>query len=228
MMTPFEIIDISQPIDSQSACFPGDTAFHHDITVHHEQSGIMNLSAFTMSPHVGTHADAPVHIDGNLSQPDQHTKTVGQMPLTPFIGPAAVIDVSPLTRGITWADVEQPLSDYPVFPRRILFKTCKTIRYQVFEKAYAWISLDLAERLAERGVLLVGIDTPSVDAIDSKTLETHHALRQGGLLWLENLDLTSVTINANRPETYFLSALPLRLMTLEASPVRAVLLRFTA
>jgi arylformamidase len=227
MMTPFEIIDISQPIDSHSACFPGDTAFHHDITVHHAQSGIINLSAFSMSPHVGTHADAPVHIGGNLNKPDPHTQTVGQMPLTPFMGPTAVVDVSPLTEAITWAHVEDQLSAYPTFPRRILFKTCNIIRYHVFEEAYAWISADLAERMAERNVLLVGIDTPSVDAIDSKTLETHHALQKGGVVWLENLDLSALAIHSDQPQTYFLSALPLKFMALEASPVRAVLLRFT-
>jgi arylformamidase len=148
------------------------------------------------------------------------------MPLTPFIGPTAVVDVSPLTGAITWAHVEHQLSAYPIFPQRILFKTSKIIRYQVFEEAYAWISLDLAERLAERNVLLAGIDTPSVDAIDSKTLETHHALRKGGVVWLENLDLTALAIDSDQPQTYFLSALPLKLMALEASPVRAALLRF--
>ncbi|WP_373531201.1 cyclase family protein [Vampirovibrio sp.] len=225
MMGPFEIIDISQPIDSQTACFPGDTAFQRNITVHHDQSGVINLSAFTMSPHVGTHADAPVHIQGDLNQPAHNTETVGQLPLTPFMGPTVVVDLSPHTGEIGWHQVESQLMGYSTFPQRILFKTSPSIRYDVFEDTYPCISVDLAEKLIAHHVLLVGIDTPSVDAIDSKTLETHHALLKGGVVWLENLDLSALKIRPHQPETYFLSALPLKFMSLEASPVRAVLLK---
>lgn len=226
MIPPFEIIDISQPVDSQSACFPGDTAFHREITIDYAKSGVINLCAFTMSPHVGTHADAPVHIHGDLNQPAPNTEKIGQVSLNPFVGSVVVVDVSPCVEAITWRQVESQLAAYADFPERILFKTCREIRYDVFEKNYAWLSMELVEKLAERNVKLVGLDTPSVDAVDSKTLEAHHALLKGNIAWLENLDLTDVPINPERQETYFLSALPLKFTELEASPLRAVLLRF--
>lgn len=226
MIPAFEIIDISQPVDSRSACFPGDVPFSREVTVTYQQSGVMNLCAFRMSPHVGAHADAPSHIHGDLDQPGVNTETIGQVPLNPFIGPAVVVDVSPYTGPIDWPQVEKQLSAYEVFPERVLFKTCRTIRYEVFEESYAWLSVGLVEELAKRQVRLVGLDTPSVDAIDSKTLETHHALLKANICWLENLDFAQLNVNSEKPETYFLSAAPLKLMELEASPVRAVLLRF--
>lgn len=223
----FEIIDISQPVNSQTACFPGDTPFCPEVMVTYEQSGVMNLTAFRMSPHVGTHADAPVHIGGDMTQPGRGTESVAQLGLTPFLGPVAVVDVSPCSGPIGWEQVEGQLLAYPEFPPRILFKTRQTLRYNVFEEDYAWLSVSLIEALARRNVCLVGLDTPSVDAVDSKTLETHHALLRANMVWLENLDLGQVTIHQDLPELYFLSALPLKLTELEASPVRAVLLRFT-
>ena len=64
----------------------------------------------------------------------------------------------------------------------------------------------------------MGMDTPSVDPFDSKTLDAHHALFRGGVAILEGLVLDGV------PEgIYELIALPLRLAGLDASPVRAVL-----
>ena len=67
-------------------------------------------------------------------------------------------------------------------------------------------------------MLLVGLDTASIDPADSHDLPSHQAVRQRGLRVLENLVLDEV------PEgDYELIALPLKLMQAEASPVRAVL-----
>ncbi|HET9010470.1 MAG TPA: hypothetical protein VFN38_01585, partial [Gemmatimonadaceae bacterium] len=74
--------------------------------------------------------------------------------------------------------------------------------------------------LAAAGVKLVGVDAPSVDERDSKTLEVHHALFGGGAYVLENLDLRGVAEGR-----YDLVALPQRLGGLDAAPVRAALLQ---
>jgi arylformamidase len=74
--------------------------------------------------------------------------------------------------------------------------------------------------LAARNVLLVGIDSPSVDPETSKTLAAHHACRRADMRILENLVLAHVA-----PGDYELIALPLKLENLDASPVRAVLRR---
>ena len=131
----YEIIDISQPVSVQTACFPGDAPFSYQVTLNHKDSQGMNLCAFTMSPHVGTHADAPVHVRGNLS--DGNAETVGSMALSPFIGPALVVDVSPCRQAITWAHVENLLASWSVLPQRVLFKTVQENRYDMFEPEYA-------------------------------------------------------------------------------------------
>ena len=76
----------------------------------------------------------------------------------------------------------------------------------------------IAGALAARGVVLVGIDTPSVDPYDDHAYQAHRALVAAGVMWLEGLVLAGV------PEgPYELIALPLRLAGFDASPVRAIL-----
>jgi arylformamidase len=77
---------------------------------------------------------------------------------------------------------------------------------------------DTIERLAALGVQLIGIDTASIDPADSKTLDSHQVIRRLHLRVLENLMLDELAEG-----DYELIALPLKLMTADASPVRAVL-----
>jgi arylformamidase len=67
-------------------------------------------------------------------------------------------------------------------------------------------------------VKLLGIDTPSLDPQDSKTMDAHKRIRAHGMAILEGLVLDAVA-----PGDYELIALPLKFSTLDASPVRAVL-----
>lgn len=209
------ILDISQPITSKTACFPGDVPFSKNLTCTFEQSNVINLTALTMSPHVGTHADSPIHIHGNMDDGDG---MAGQMPLEPFIGPCTVIDLEGHSGPINAEDVDGKVP-HAVAPR-VLFRTAKNIRVDVFEESYPSFTPGLVEYMAMLGVQLMGIDTPSVDAVDAKILATHQQLIKRQMYWLENLDLTQVEAG-----NYFLVALPLKFMELEASPVRAILLK---
>ena len=213
---PFKIIDISQPVNSKSACFPGDVPFSKEVTLTYKDSGIVNLTAFKMSPHVGTHADAPNHMKGELEDPGG---CASDLPLSSFIGKAQVLDLSPLTRAIKPDDVLAHFEPDERLPERILFKTRHHIRYDVFEDDYAYVSVELAELLSDHSVKLIELYTPFVDHIDSKTLDAHAVLLKGGLTWLENLDLSRAQAGI-----YQLVALPLKMEELEASPVRAVLI----
>jgi arylformamidase len=79
-----------------------------------------------------------------------------------------------------------------------------------------------APRLADLEALgalkLFGTDFHSVDPLDSKTLNTHQYLWRLGTVILEELDLSLVPDGR-----YELIALPLKLVGLDAAPVRAVL-----
>lgn len=214
----YSLIDISQPVSSKTACFPGDTPFSRKVTLRLEEGATVNLTSFTMSPHVGTHADAPSHIQGRMD--DSHGMASG-LPLLPYIGPCAVIDLSPLERGITADDFAKAAGRLTPLPPRVVLKTQKNLRFDVWEgSTYAHFTVDLVDELSRRGVIMAGLDTPSVDHVDSKDLQVHHALIKAGFSWLENLDLTSA-----EEGIYFLSAAPLKLTEVEASPVRAILIK---
>ena len=74
--------------------------------------------------------------------------------------------------------------------------------------------------LAQRGVKLIGVDVPSVDKPDSKTLPVHHALRAANILIIESLDLARIG-----PGEYELIALPILIPGSDGAFVRAVLRR---
>jgi arylformamidase len=99
-----------------------------------------------------------------------------------------------------------------------LLRTGRTIGDGHFPAAWPVLSAAVAQDLAARGVRLVGVDAPSVDARESTTLDVHRALFGGGAFVLENLDLREIT-----PGRYELIAFPQRLAGLDAAPVRAVL-----
>lgn len=210
------LIDISRPVDSTSACFPGDVPFSRSITLTVADSKICNLTSFTMSPHVGTHADAASHIKGDLTD---NKDTAGQMALEPFVGACRVIDVAPFNGELIPELIDSMLDASGPLPPRVLFRTREQVDFRVFESNGAWLSPAMVHELARRNVRMIGLDTPSVDNTESKTLDAHHVLDQLNMFWLENLDLSMV-----KAGDYFLVALPLKFTELEASPVRAILL----
>jgi len=206
------LIDISQPLAEGMTVWPGDTEYQPSWTTTLEDSGVVNVGAVTMSLHTGTHADAPKHFRADGLSPDG-------VDLAAYIGEALVLDLSPLGgslhEGITAEILRTALGDQR--PERLLCKTV-TVVPGGFPEWFAHFTADGAKFLAEHGVRLIGIDTPSVDRVDSKELGAHHVLADAGIAILENLALAHVT--AGR---YELIALPLKLVGMDASPVRAVL-----
>lgn len=223
MQNSYQLFDISQPISSLTACFPGDTPFSKQVTVSLQEGNSYNLTAFAMSPHVGTHADAPLHVAGSYqSDTGIISGAAGEMPLYPFLGPAVVIDLSPFSGAITVSAIEDKLGKYLQLAPRVLFKTSAENNCYRFEENYPYLAEETINYLGQQRVSLIGIDAPSVDHIKSKTLVTHQALLSMRFAWLENLDLNNI-----EEGEYFLIALPLKFVELEASPVRAVLLKET-
>jgi arylformamidase len=134
--------------------------------------------------------------------------------LSLFIGPARVIEVP--AGGVVSADVLGPW-DWSKTPRCLL-KTGGSSNCQCFNAGFVPVSEEAAHYLVQHGVRLVGTDSPSVDAHSSKDLPVHLIFGQGDVAILESLQLCGI------PEgVYELIALPLRLVGLDASPVRAVL-----
>ena len=199
--------DISPPIAANSPLFPGDTAYSQQWTATIAPGCPVNLSAITMSPHIGAHADAPLHYGAGAA-------TIGQVSLDPYLGPCRVIHAigcGPLVRPEHLAHAATDL------PPRVLVRTCIKAPTQ-WSPEFSAFAPETIAWLAAMKVRLVGIDSQSVDPADSKTLDSHHLLLHHELRVLENLVLDDVPAG-----DYELIALPLKLMTADASPVRAVL-----
>ena len=203
--------DISVALRDGTPEWPGDTPFSCRWTWSMSQGASVNVSAIAGSPHVGTHADAPLHVrDG---WPGSH-----ELPLEPFLGPAMVVDVSAVPPD---EEIElEMLGAFVAIARleRILLRTGRSIAGGAFPATWPAISEACARELLGRGLKLLGVDAPSVDLRESKTLAVHTMLFSGNACVLENLDLRRV-----QPGEYELIAVPLKLMALDAAPVRAVL-----
>lgn len=205
--------DISPPVHAASPVFPGDTPFAQQWVSEIAPGNPVNVSAITLSPHVGAHADAPLHYDDDGA-------AIGAVALEAYLGRCRVVHAIGASPVVQWAQIEHAMD--ASLPPRLLLRTYARMPQAQFDDALAGIAADAIERLADRGVLLVGIDTASIDPAASKTLDAHQAIRRRGLRVLENLVLDEV------PEgDYELIALPLKLMTADASPVRAVLRALT-
>jgi arylformamidase len=200
--------DISQPLGERTAVWPGDRAVEMSWSMRRDRGDSVNVAGVGMTVHAGTHADGPNHFsDGSPA--------VGELPLEPYIGPAVVVDAT----ARDWLDVDAVIDVDLAAAERILFRTRDRNDPERFPERVAAITPALARHLGDAGVKLVGTDGPSVDPLDSKTLEAHHALAEARVAILENLVLTDVP-----PGRYTLVALPLRLVEADSSPVRAVLL----
>ncbi|MBI5851252.1 MAG: arylformamidase [Planctomycetes bacterium] len=204
------IWDISEPISPATAVFPGDTPFSSEWVLRMDAGASCNVSTIRMSAHCGTHTDAPLHFASGAP-------SIAEVGLERYVGPCRVIAVA--GRGDPPLVPAEALGDRELRgAERVLLKTRDRHDHTVFVPAFTALGPDAARRLAQAGVKLVGLDTPSMDHATSKELAAHHVLFTGGVAILENLDLSAVP-----PGDYELIALPLRIVGGDSSPVRAIL-----
>ena len=203
-----QLWDISPAIHPAAPVFPGDTPYSQEWVASIGPGCPVNVSAIHLSPHVGAHADAPLHYDPQGA-------AIGLVDLDAFLGPCRVIHAIGCGPLIEWPHIEHAIN--ASLPQRVLVRT--------YQKAPTGWDPDLAayapetvQKLADLGVQLIGIDTASIDPASSKTLDSHMVIRQRNLRVLENLVLDEVAEG-----DYELIALPLKLTAADASPVRAIL-----
>jgi arylformamidase len=202
-----QVYDITLPLDPALAAWPGDTAYSFVWNCKKADGEPVNLGSITTSLHAGTHVDAPYHFDS-------FGPSIDQLSLGAFIGPALVMDLTGKeTIGVSDLDAKT-LSAAP----RLIIRTNGWKVHTKFPESIPTISKDVPEHLRRCGIVLLGLDLPSVDPIESKTLDNHHALHARGISILESLYLKDVPAGL-----YELIALPLHIVGADASPVRAIL-----
>jgi arylformamidase len=187
--------------------WPGDRAFELD---QQREEGVV-LSSFSTTCHVGTHMEAPLHLD-------ETANGIDGVRLARCVGPAEVLRVSAAKIAVTPADL--PAGWTPSTPR-VLFRSDSFPIDATVEEDFTGLSADLVHWLADRAVVLVGIDTPSVDTFRTEDLQAHRALAERDLTWIEGLWLGDA-----EPGRYVLIALPIPLEGAEAAPTRAILKPF--
>jgi arylformamidase len=203
-----EIIDVSRPLDSRLAVWPGDTEFDFQLTWKQSAGASVNVGAVRLSTHCGTHVDAPFHFD-------EQGQKVDELALATFVGKAIVVHV-PNRPAISRDDLSRDWQG----ATRLLLRTDAWDDPHTFPQQIPVVERDVPAWLGSQGIVLLGVDVPSVDVFDTQELPNHHALAENGIAILESLNLQGV-----EEGVYNLVAAPLKLVGGDAAPVRALLMR---
>ena len=190
-----KIYDISREVFS-SKVYPGDPKPKIELLQRLDLGDNYNLSAFYLNSHTATHVDAPSHFI-------EDAKNVDELELSLFFGECTVITVDGI---LTGSDMEE------------ILKVCKS-RILLKGSSKAFLSQSAAFVLADSKIKLIGTDANSI-ATENDEQTVHKELLIKEIPIIEGLDLNNVDDGH-----YILSAFPLKLGGLEASPVRAVLMK---
>jgi len=204
-----QLYDISRTISPTLAVWPGDQPFAFEHVLRIVDGAAVNLTRLSLSPHTGSHADAPYHYDVHGAHP-------AEVPLDQYIGPAQVVTIQRQHGGIVPADFEG--CDFSSLQRLLIHTWVSDLPDGAWPDDFPYPTVELVNWLAGIGVVLLGLDCPSVDRFDSKDLPCHHRLGQHGIAVLETLKLSGVPDGV-----YELVALPLKMSGVCGSPVRAIL-----
>ena len=203
------IYDIARPVTTHLAVWPGDTTYSVQPLAKIAEGASVNLMTFNLSAHTGTHADAYFHYEAEGAHPID-------MPLSHYIGRAKVVTITRRDGGLTPADFAHV--DLTGTERLLIHSHVSELPDDQWPAEFPYLSVELIEWVNGLGVVLIGLDSPSVDAFTSKELLCHHALNRYRMVNIETLQLSGVPDG-----DYELVALPLKLDLACASPVRAIL-----
>ena len=169
-----------------------------------------NFSMLHMGAHTGTHIDAPLHFVKN-------GKSIDEIPVDLFTGRARVLEMN-CPEAIDVPD----LSALEIQKgERLLFKTRNSTyawRSPHFIEDYVHITIEAARYLVDRRVSMVGIDYLSIGGFQDDGVEVHGILLKAGIWIIEGLDLSAAA-----PGEYELVCLPLRILSCEGAPARAII-----
>jgi kynurenine formamidase len=181
-----------------------------------------NATRLSLYSHCGTHMDAPAHfLPGGAGLEKQE--------LTACIGPAQVIDLTPIEpRSLVTPNHLAAAADDIITGSRLLLRTDWYHRYgtAAYRDELPRISIELAEWLVARKVILLGVEPPSVADVNNiaELTAVHRVLMSGGVTIVEGLahldQLTSQVVD--------FVALPLKIAGGDGSPIRAVALEEVA
>ena len=209
--TPMKLIDVSVPIDSNLATYPGNTPFSLEAIKRLARGDSSNVSTIHISAHGGTHVDAPRHFfdDGG---------GVESLPLEMLCGRTRVVELT-TRRSVTAED----LAGFDLTEDvRLLLKTHNSRLWVTpeFHTDFIGVSEGGARFLVDHGVKVLGVDYLSVEQYKTKGAPAHRVLLGSGTIVIEGLNLRDV-----EPGTYEMFCLPLAVVGADGAPARVILRR---
>jgi arylformamidase len=201
------IYDITPPITPKLGVWPGDTAAAREVLLEISRGATVTLSTLHATVHLGAHADAPNHYS-------ESGPAIESRSLEYYLGPCQLVRVN-AARG---ARVGPQQLATAIRAPRVLIDTGSFPDPENWNDDFAALDPALVDDLHGQGVRLIGLDSPSVDLMDSKDLPAHKRVLANDMAILEGLALRQVPVGE-----YELIALPLPLVGFDASPVRAIL-----
>lgn len=207
-----KIIDLTYEIHSEMPVFPGGKLPKLTKVSTLDEDGFRECE-IAMCSHTGTHIDAPAHMLAN-------GRCLDDFLVDKFIGKATLIDFS--KKKIDTIELKK-LKEYEEQIRNSEFIILKTgwSKYwgdKFYYNKFPVLSEEAAKYLAKFNLKGIGIDTISVDKVESSNFQVHKILMKKNIIIIENLTNLDL-IN----EKYFtLSILPLKNKEADGSPVRAI------
>lgn len=206
------LLDLTMEISENTPVFPGTPSVRM-IPWNVLRHDGYNAEMLFLSSHAGTHVDAPYHFyDEGLR--------LHQIPLERFVGEAALLNMRRGPGGlITRRDIaEWEGIHYTIAAgSAVVFNTGWHGHVGDYFTKNPGLSEDAAEYLAAREVVLVGTDSPSIDAGDASSFPAHQILARSGAVNVENL----ANLDRLEGDSFRFVMLPLRIHDATASPVRA-------
>ncbi len=176
-----------------------------------------NTTTLHIYSHALTHMDAPKHfLEGR--------EGIETIPLERCMGPAVVIDLTAKAPNsqITVDDIT-PHADRIHSEGRVLLHTNWSTHANAddYRTQFPRISAALAQWFIDKGIWLIGVESPSVASLAEENrpelIEVHQLLLGANIIIVEGL------CNLHRlPPQFDLTVLPLNLPGCDGSPVRAV------
>jgi kynurenine formamidase len=228
-------IDLTHAFDAATIYWPTDTAgFRLDTLAHGPTEGgwFYSAYAFATAEHGGTHLDAPIHFaEGRLA--------ADEIPLSALIGPAAVVDVSDRATPdyqVSEADLRDWEAAHGALPdggilllrtgwgarwsdRAAYLGTDLTGSEAVAGLHFPGLAVEAARWLvAERGIVAVGIDTPSIDHGQSTDFQSHVVLYSDNIAGFENV----ANLDQLPESGAYVVALPMKIAGGSGGPLRIV------
>lgn len=203
------LYDITRTVAPALQVWPGDTPYTVTPLMRRAEGASVNLTTLNLSSHTGTHADAYFHYENEGDHP-------ATMPLDSYIGRARVVTVTKREGPLLPADFAHVNLENA--ERLLVHSWVSDLPDDQWPPVFPYLSMELIEWLSSLKIVLIGLDSPSVDAFDSTQLTCHHALYRYKMVNIETLQLRGVPDG-----DYELVALPLKLDLACGSPLRAVL-----